>query len=681
MDKRINALMFVTSVRPLINSVRISGTYNKVQRIAEILDNGSTPRAGDLINLSGYIVKGAHRKVLNADKWQLNQITYTNVIEFIKRSSHFQKILNQQQFKAIHNAYNEIPKRLIAVMAGYKPDELKQVLGCSVTAANMQYLWRKKSYEVKAVNHLELLGINTSEALEIISMFSSDTIKKVEDNPYILISVIGFERADHIARKKGIDLFEPKRLSALGQWFCVNHSIKSGSSLFEQHAIEKIALEHGVDAYSIIYESKRSGIFLTKDKWFTSSANHFIETSIRKFLTQVERRKSIHFHDYEIDNEIDIFNAQSKNRLHTKQEMAVRLAIHHPITCVQGAAGVGKTEVINAISCINKRLLGTDVIGTALSAIAVDRIKQATKIKSCFTIAKIKVDLLSKKLKIEPGSILIVDESSMLSIQDLYSLSSLCIFDIRIIFIGDLNQLPPIGYGAFFHQATSYFPTTILTKVWRTESEEITNAANIILKGQKPNEAEEFSYFSNDMAKVASYAIDENAQVIAATNATVNKINSLIQTKKKSILSEVSFTILGTPFIPGDRVIFTNNVNKLNIFNGQFATLKWFKNNDFVFEVQSINSTTKEITLSYEEVVRAGIQLGYAVTCHKAQGAEFNKVVVVLENLPMCNKNWAYTAITRAKIEVKIVEVTPLETVLKQPIQSRITQQVVPVLI
>jgi ATP-dependent exoDNAse (exonuclease V) alpha subunit len=47
---------------------------------------------------------------------------------------------------------------------------------------------------------------------------------------------------------------------------------------------------------------------------------------------------------------------------------------------------------------------------------------------------------------------------------------------------------------------------------------------------------------------------------------------------------------------------------------------------------------------------------------------------VVLENLPMCNKSWAYTAITRAKKEVKIVEITSIETILKQQIQPRIAQ-------
>lgn len=116
----------------------------------------------------------------------------------------------------------------------------------------------------------------------------------------------------------------------------------------------------------------------------------------------------------------------------------------------------------------------------------------------------------------------------------------------------------------------------------------------------------------------------------------------------------------------------------MKIYNGQFATFKWAKNNELVFHIDTAKEIPREIILSYQDAIKAGIQLGYAVTGHKAQGAGFNKVVAVMENLPMCNKNWVYTAITRAKKEIKVAEITSLETAMNQPIQERITQRMVP---
>jgi len=52
------------------------------------------------------------------------------------------------------------------------------------------------------------------------------------------------------------------------------------------------------------------------------------------------------------------------------------------------------------------------------------------------------------------------------------------------------------------------------------------------------------------------------------------------------------------------------------------------------------------------------VRFGYAITCHKAQGGEWNKVTVEIDdhNLNYDRFNWAYTAITRSKNILQLVE-------------------------
>lgn len=679
MEKQIiKCFMLVTSIRPQLNSVSVSGTYDKQQRTAEFPDFNNIPRVGDLIQMNGTLVQGERRRVLMVKSWKLTPATAANIFEFIKRAKAFKSVLNNRQLKALHKAYFAFPRRLIAAMSGNRTAELERVVSCCITAAKLEGAWTVHLRELKAVHYLSEYSLNPQEALTMVDLHHLTVIEVVEANPYALMPVIGFERVDAICMKKGGDEFDPQRLAALGGWLARKQTQETGSSLLSEHDFSIGAQEYGVDTRSIIYESKRSGVLIVNGECITSACYHEMETRIRTYLTQVERLPCVMFHDYEIDTEISLFNRIGIFPLHEQQALAVRLAMHHPITCIQGAAGVGKTEVINAISTINKSLTGTSVTATALSSIAVDRIKQATGLEECYTIAKLKSDCMLKKLDIKAGTILVIDESSMLSVQDLYVLCNLGLRDVRIVFVGDTNQLEPIGYGSFFKQATQYFPTTTLTKVWRTEAKEITFAANTILNGERPNAQGAFGYIKRQINEIVSYAHEENAQVIAATNSTVAKINTEIQTAKYCTSAVPDLSIMSTPFYRGDRVIFTRNLNGLGIYNGQFAKFVWAKNNELVFNIETASGKYSEKIISYHQAANAGIKLGYACTGHKSQGAGFDKVVAVMENIPMCNKNWAYTAITRAKNEVRVAEITRLETVMNQPIQQRMTQRMVP---
>jgi hypothetical protein len=104
-DKRIiKSFMMVTSIRPQLNSVSVSGTYDKQQRTAEFPDFNNIPRVGDLIQMNGILVQGERRRVLKVKSWKLTPATAANIFEFIKRAKAFKSVLNNRQLKALHKA-------------------------------------------------------------------------------------------------------------------------------------------------------------------------------------------------------------------------------------------------------------------------------------------------------------------------------------------------------------------------------------------------------------------------------------------------------------------------------------------------------------------------------------------------------------------------------------------------
>jgi len=99
-------------------------------------------------------------------------------------------------------------------------------------------------------------------------------------------------------------------------------------------------------------------------------------------------------------------------------------------------------------------------------------------------------------------------------------------------------------------------------------------------------------------------------------------------------------------FREGDKVMQIKNNYEKNIFNGEIGF------------IQSINENNKEIfvnyydsIIKYENYELDEITLAYAISAHKAEGSEFDLVIILLfkEHRLMLYRNWLYTAISRAK--------------------------------
>ncbi|MDU0355757.1 ATP-dependent RecD-like DNA helicase [Paraglaciecola aquimarina] len=398
-----------------------------------------------------------------------------------------------------------------------------------------------------------------------------------------------------------------------------------------------------------------------------------MESKIRQYLCSLELNPKIRFYEYEVFEQLDLYKTINNVFLTSEQASAVHFAINNNVSCLVGGVGTGTTEVINAINWVYQSLTGASTIVAALNNETIECVKGAIGNLAKCTIAMLQSEIASEKIKLRTVTMLIIQESSMLGVQDLYLLSKMNLNDLKVLFVGDKNKLAGTGYGNFFKQAISYFPTSKLTKVYVDEFKGIAQAANFVLNGNRPKPSNTIKFIKADLDAIAEYAHEKNAMVICSLNETVDKLNAQIQKRKvRADLTLVTF--FGKPIYSNDLFVFTKNNYQLKIFDGQFGT---FTTKDSQGIHMKLDSGANAI-LSYEEFVSVAPKLRYAVNDLKYLSKGFDKIVVVNEDSPACNANWLYTAITLARKRVALAEFVSIEATLSKAEMPRVTQRLVP---
>ena len=260
--------------------------------------------------------------------------------------------------------------------------------------------------------------------------------------------------------------------------------------------------------------------------------------------------------------------------------------------------------------------------------------------------------------------LLLVDEISMVNEELFNDLVSL---NIPIIGLGDSNQLPPVtGENNILDN-----PDIFLTEVFRNDSGILELATDIRLNKKLKRTYTDVQFTTKlllDDLKMKDF-IDMNTAVICKFNKTRQKINGFVRQyylKYKNIL-EI-----------GDKLIVIRNNKATGLMNGSVITVESIasintdkmiaqilvkdqlgtKHDLFVdlLEITNRSDEDKKRILSKTEKQELHyIDYAYAITCHKAQGSEYDNVYIVNEGKSFDNHDkWFYTAVTRAKKKVKV---------------------------
>ena len=554
---------------------------------------------------------------------------------------------------------------------------------------------KERTKDSTVVRFLMEHGMDHSPAVAIAGVYKR--IEDIKANPYGIISKVkgvGFVIMDKFAHNIGIAATDPNRLAA-GVVHTLEESKNKGNCFLpKEKLIKDGARLLGVNQNLMVEAiplSEKLGLVVVEDECVYLPGLYHYEKFCAKMMTNLMGEDEIEANPEE--------ECRQWENLDETQRDAVRAVLKNKISIITGGPGTGKTYTMGSIFDIFEGM-GKNVLLAAPTGRAAKQlqfsIRQATNHKAiAMTIHKLleakydpnKNRFFFSKNQNNPleGDLLIVDESSMIGLDLFYYLLLAIPQGMRLLFVGDVDQLPSVSPGKVFSDliGSGLFSVSRLTTIHRQDGSEIPRNAARVNHGQlletevchpfdlgSPLEFCEEEDVMNVVRQVTSlekYKADPyEVQVLAPKKkgdfGTI-KLNSAMQAYlNPPKIGERSLGIAyeGDRFElrKGDRVMQTRNNYNHGVMNGDMGIVT--KVEDHIAYIL-FDGFENPIPYSFGDSQICGnlgdIIPAYAITVHKSQGSEFPIVIMPLSTSHniMLKRNLLYTAMTRAKDQMVIV--------------------------
>lgn len=557
-------------------------------------------------------------------------------------------------------------------------------------------------------------GASYNTALRVYESFQDSSVMRIKENPYILCGVqkISFQEADKFGRAEGVAFSDVERVKH-GIWSFLELNTKSRGNLYvdksflveklqnflwqygaykTERRVETIPLAHIDEALKRLKDEEK--IVIERDaqggEIIYLTSYHVIENQIVRHLKKLieEPRNPIAL-DTEIKSFIEGYESTHGLKLAERQKESVFMALENGMSILTGGPGTGKTQTINTIIQCIKTIKPTAMIHLcAPTGKASKRMTELTGMEAMTIHRTIGLNSFEEEnvTKMIEGDFVIIDESSMIDAFVFYKLLEAIDENVRILFVGDYEQLPSVGPGLILRDLinSGKIPTTTLDQIFRQAQEsQIVMNSHKIIKGIKTTEKDGLSfdvkkgdfYFVRRVDKlhaqqgiidsVESFITNhgyklQDIQILSPMrkgDLGVWQLNRLMQQKynpasafkKEMKLDEISL------LREGDKVIQTSNNYDLGVFNGEIGYVESIGLNRDGERIVEVKFDDKDIT--YDALSVEELELAYVMTIHKSQGSEFPIVIMPIHSSQdiMLNKNLIYTAWTRAKKTVVCV--------------------------
>ena len=568
-----------------------------------------------------------------------------------------------------------------------------------------------ENWEVwQIVGYLDKFGIGPQSAETIYKKLGVNAIEEIQANPYILVDLVNkvnFNQIDKMALDIGMEYNNEKRIRsgikhaltlASNNGHCTvlyENLIKFANDLLgvKQEEIEDVLINMKAKKDLVIEE--RNG-----EEWVYLMPYYKAEKNIAEKLIQLDEYKNIKQID-RFEKELDVFEKKSNIELSEEQLEAIRAINDHNVCVITGGPGTGKTTIIRTIIDLYKHNEMKPVLcaptGRAAKRMTETTGEEAKTLHRVLEIGSIVSDdtqNINTDFQVAPidADIIIVDEMSMV---DVFLMNYLCkaIYNgTKLVLVGDIDQLPSVGPGNVLRDIieSDTITTITLNKIFRqaakskivVNSHRTNNGENFITKEEaKDNDYLEDFFFIDEnnqskiryqvislsgerLKKYGDYDFFKNIQIITPTkkgDLGTKELNHLLQEAINPYSEDKKEKKFGDSiFREGDRIMqIKNNYDiyweKRNpiyetgsgVFNGEFGTIKKINEQEKNIKIQFDDE--KVVWYQFNELEQ--IDLAYAITAHKAQGSEFDVVIMVVgQSAPMLlTRNLLYTGMTRAK--------------------------------
>lgn len=595
----------------------------------------------------------------------------------------------------------------------YEPSKLAQIKGITKDKAKEISESFIENWEVwQIVGFLERFGLGAESAKKVYDLLGINAISEIENDPYILIDItrgVEFSQIDKMAIELGIERENQKRVKSGIKYALIKITYNGHCCTLKENLIEYVKQILGVSEEIIeeglINLKANEDIVIEKrdeEEWVYLYSFYKTENEIAERIIKLKNTKNVKKVS-NIEKELKKVEEKTDMILSEKQKEAIRTINDNNVTIITGGPGTGKTTIIKSIIEIYKtkkyKIVLCAPTGRAAKRMTETTGEEAQTLHRLLEIGKVDDDVFYKKDKDFEGApidadIIIVDEMSMV---DMFVMSYLldCIYlGTKLILVGDTDQLPSVGPGSVLKDIISSekISTVHLDKIFRqaARSKIIVNAHRVN-NGQKfiqkddselsENAKEDFFFIKENnqekileqvlslcngrLKKFGDYDFFENIQVLTPTKkgmlGTKELNKSLQQELNPPREGEPEKASMGVIFRIGDRIMQTKNNYDMywerregdsietgnGVFNGEIGT------------ITNINEKEKNIRIKfdddkvcwYEFNDLEQIDHSYCITIHKAQGSEFDVVIMIVpQAAPMLlTRNLLYTGLTRAK--------------------------------
>ncbi len=594
-----------------------------------------------------------------------------------------------------------------------EPERLAEVKGITERKAmDFGEQFAEKREMRNALLFLQKYGISNQLAVKIYNEYHEELYHIVEENPYQLaedINGIGFKIADDIGRRIGIQNNSDYRIRA-GILYVLTLANNSGHVFLPKDILEKNAeeilgvLAMDIDRVLVDMAFDKSVVVKEEDGMVRVYTNALYQAELNCARMLLDLNGKTKISKAHVEYILEQVRDQESIDLDEKQMLAVREALTRGVLIITGGPGTGKTTTINTIIHVLKNE-GLEILLAAPTGRAAKRMSETTG-EEAQTIHRMLqynggVEMEDQEERFErnqwnplEADVIIIDEMSMVDIYLFHNLLKAISVGTRVIFVGDVNQLPSVGPGNVLRDMiqSEKFPVVWLDKIFRQAAE-----SDIIVNAHKINRGEDISldnqskdFFclprqdSHGVLEVMLWLVREKmpkycdcepfeVQVLTPMKKGelgVARCNEVLQRYlNPPAPNKNQVEAHGTLFREGDKVMQIKNNYQITWEARGYNNIRVMEGtgifNGDTGLIRSIDSYAKEVKVEYDDYKTVTysfsaldeLELSYAITIHKSQGSEYPAVVLPLMGGPrmLMNRNLLYTAVTRGKKCVTIV--------------------------
>lgn len=643
-----------------------------------------------LLDVNGYQVAETQ---IEASSAVLLRPSGEHIVSFMADSQAFEGI-GQVKARKLWETFGE---RLYEHLDCGNVAELSKVL-TPASATQVVGAWAEHG-DSRTLQWLQAQGFDLQIGRKVMQFFGPETAEKLEEDPYRLLSFCAnWRKTDSLARSHfGVAEDDPRRLQAAVEEACyrtfsAGHTSVLSAKLmvtlegilgaqtktFKWRSLVPTALSQGLSNGSFVigHHGVQPLGAMVMERVVAQAVAARLASQVPALLPKDD-----------IDELLLSYEKAEGIELNEAQWEAVHLAAARPFALITGGAGVGKTTVLKGLYEIYDRA-GMAVTQLALAGRAAKRMQEATG-RPASTIANFLRNRKDEDL--DDRCVVVVDEASMVDIITMSRLCELIGPAPRLVLVGDPAQLMPVGPGLVLHALAKVpeVPVAQLTVVKRY-SGAIALAAAAIREGiwpelssdpdaaiallpcarrtSLPNEA------TIPETVLRLYRQDPaNTQILCARRSGpdgAKGLNALCQSaltadaKPVQVWDERHDAYARVGFHLGDPVLCTRNLWDRGLQNGSLGVVVQVDDEpQMLTDDDGEESGLALAWVEWDDGVRRPIveemlddlELGYAITVHKAQGSQWPRVIVPLTGHRLLDRTLVYTAVTRAQRQVLLV--------------------------